>query len=111
MSSAVLVALCVVALLLYGVYRLLKWIFKCIRAYIRKNRRVAELEKVEHKAAMFKASIAGTRIISRQKIFDSNRKYHYETTFMIYFKDETKVAITVNDGSHQYDALLSKLIE
>lgn len=66
---------------------------------------------MERDVARFEASIAKTNIVDRRKVFDSSRKYHYETTFMIYFKNKMKAAITVQDGSYHYDALLSKLEE
>lgn len=109
MSTVLITTLSIIALIVYGIYRMLKLILKKTRKSIRYRRRVKEYKRAECEAVEFVASIDRTSIIDRRKVFDSNRKYHYETTFMIFFKNYKKTALTVKDGSHQYDALMSRL--
>ncbi len=111
MSTVLLVVLVVIVLFLYGVYRLLKWILKRIKKSLKDRKYAKDYARAVREAAEFEASIVKTNIIDRRKVFDSNRKYHYETTFMIYFKNNKKAALTVQDGSYQYDAFMSKLVD
>lgn len=110
-STALLVVLIIIVLLLWGVYRLLKMIFLKIRKSFRDRKRTKDYAKAEREVAEFEASIAMTKIIDQRKVFDSSRKYHHETTFMVYFKDGKKIALTVRDGSYQYDAFMTRLRE
>ena len=121
-STALLVVLIIIVLLLWGVYRLLKMIFLKIRKSFRdrkrakdyaraERKRAKDYAKAEREVAEFEASIAMTKIIDQRKVFDSSRKYHHETTFMVYFKDGKKIALTVRDGSYQYDAFITRLRE
>ena len=65
----------------------------------------------ERDRANFESSIEKTAIADRRKVVDTNRKYHFETTFVIYYKNHTKEARTVWNGSQLYDMLLGKLEE
>ena len=109
MSTVILITLAVITLLLWAVYKILKLIIRNLKKIIRNKRCARKQAKVERDMDRFEASIAKTNIISRRKVFDSNRKYHYETTFMIYFNDNSKSALTVQDGSYHYDFMLGKL--
>ena len=109
MSTVLLVALAAIGLILWGVFKLLKSIFKKTKKNVRRKKFDRTQAKIKREVKEFEASIAKTTIVQRRKVFDSNRKYHYETTFMIYFKNDTKAALTVLDGSYHYDVLLSKV--
>lgn len=109
MSTILLVFLLVVALIVYGIYRLFKFTLKKTRRAIQDRKRTKEQKRAEREVAEFEGSIARTSIVSRRKVFDSNRKHHYETTFMIYFNNHKKAALTVIDGSYHYDVLMSKI--
>ncbi len=109
MYTVLLVVLAIIALFLYGVYRLFKWILKRTKKSLEEWKDAKDHARAKRKVAEFEASIAKTSIVGRRKVFDSNRRYHYETTFMIYFKNHKKEALTVQDGSRQYDTFISKL--
>lgn len=109
MSTVLIVFLLVIALIVYGIYRLLKFTFKKTRRSIQDRKRTKEQKRAEREVAKFEASISRTSVVSRRKVFDSNRKHHYETTFVIYFNNHKKAALTVIDGSYHYDVLMSKI--
>ncbi len=57
-------------------------------------------------------TILKTQVLS-QEVREHESMFHYRsetfTTFMIYYKNDTKKAVTVSNQSPQYDALMSKL--
>lgn len=126
MTYVLWVLLAIIFLILWGIYKIIKAIFRKAKRNQRERKRSKERAKAEREMeeltrkrseerdkaerAMreFESSVAMTKIIEQRKVFDSSRKYHYETTFMLYFKNGQKTALTVENGSYHYDFLIGK---
>lgn len=68
-----------------------------------------ERRKAEEETRRRIALIDHVSIVGRRKIFDSSRKYHYETTFMVFQKNGDRSAVTAKEGSRAFDILVSLL--
>ena len=97
-----LVVLALVSLVIWGVYKLIKYIFSSIGDGI-------STRHYSNSMARYRARVLKTKVLSRNKKFISNRKYYHETTFMIYYTDGTHTAQTIEDGTGLYDSYMSKL--
>ena len=109
MSTVLLVVFALALLVFYGIFRLFKFLLKKTKSALRDGKNTREYNRAKREVAEFEASIAWTSIVEKRKVFDSNRKYHYETTFMIHFKNGKQAALTVQNGSYHYDVLMSGL--
>lgn len=122
MSTVGLILITVAALIIWGLYKLFGWIAKQVKKTIRNRNQEKERQKLSRdqererqklirEIKEFEESIEYTKKFNSRKVFDSNQTYHYETTFLIYFKDGGQSAMTVPDGIYNYDVLVSKLRE
>lgn len=98
----------IIFLIFWGIYKIIKAIFRKAKCNQQDRKRSEERAKVAREREEFESSVVMTEIVEKRKVFDSSRRYHYETTFMLYFKNEQKTALTVEDGSYHYDFLMSK---